>query len=220
MARAFRDAGFDNLVRRTRGGLKRHCPRNQLINSGNSRTSNCGSSASPAPPAANLYTNAQKPLCEEHVPCFLGTTYLRKAANFIGSAPNVLTRATGHCAHCAISGATERFVNAARIGLVAAQNPEARVRHAESERRHALARSSWDASSQPAWLTSEFFSQQVHPLLAKFSTSTICRRIGVSRWYASRVRQGYKPHPRHWRALSELVGKRADDQIPQTNAPA
>ncbi|HEU0050062.1 MAG TPA: hypothetical protein VFQ43_20905, partial [Nitrososphaera sp.] len=87
-------------------------------------------------------------------------------------------------------------------------------------RRHALARSSWDASSQPAWLTSEFFSQQVHPLLAKFSTSTICRRIGVSRWYASRVRQGYKPHPRHWRALSELVGKRADDQIPQTNAPA
>src|SRR2546425_11343951 len=71
-------------------------------------------------------TDAQKPLCEEHVPCFLGTKYLRKVANIIGSAPNVLTRATGHCAHCAISGATERFVNAARIGLVAAQNPEAR----------------------------------------------------------------------------------------------
>src|SRR5438876_8962574 len=176
------------------GGLKRHCPRNQLINSGNSRTSNCGSSASPAPPAANLYTNAQKPLCEEHVPCFLGTKYLRKAANFIGSAPNVLTRATGHCAHCAISGATERFVNAARIGLVAAQNPEARVRHAESERRHANARSAWDASSQPAWLTSDV------------STAAIRSNIGVSRWYAGRIRQGYRPHPRHWRALAPLAG--------------
>src|SRR5438094_878777 len=192
------------------GGLKRHCPRNQLINSGNSRTSNCGSSASPAPPAANLYTNAQKPLCEEHVPCFLGITYLRKAANFIGSAPNVLTRATGHCAHCAISGATERFVNAARIGLVAAQNPEARVRHAESERRHANARSAWDASSQPAWLTSEVFSQKIQPLLANASTSAIRSRIGVSRWYAGRIRQGYRPHARHWQALAKLVGVSAD----------
>ena len=163
------------------GGLKRHCPRNQLINSGNSRTSNCGSSASPAPPAANLYTNAQKPLCEEHVPCFLGTKYLRKAANFIG------------------------FVNAARIGLVAAQNPEARVRHAESERRHANARSAWDASSQPAWLTREIFSQRIRPLLASISTSAIRSRIRVSRWYASRIRQGYCPHPRHWRALAKLV---------------
>ena len=154
---------------------------------------------------ANPYTNAQKPLCEEHVPCFLGTKYLRKAANFIGSAPNVLTRATGHCAHCAISGATERFVNAARIGLVAAQNPEARVRHAESERRHANARSAWDASSQPAWLTREIFSQRIRPLLASISTSAIRSRIRVSRWYASRIRQGYCPHPRHWRALAELV---------------
>ena len=154
---------------------------------------------------ANPYTNAQKPLCEEHVPCFLGTKYLRKAANFIGSAPNVLTRATGHCAHCAISGATERFVNAARIGLVAAQNPEARVRHAESERRHANARSAWDASSQPAWLTREIFSQRIRPLLASISTSAIRSRIRVSRWYASRIRQGYCPHPRHWRALAKLV---------------
>ena len=136
---------------------------------------------------------------------FSGPKYLRKAANFIGSAPNVLTRATGHCAHCAISGATERFVNAARIGLVAAQNPEARVRHAESERRHANARSAWDASSQPAWLTREIFSQRIRPLLASISTSAIRSRIRVSRWYASRIRQAYCPHPRHWRALAELV---------------
>ncbi len=45
------------------GGLKRRRSRNQLINSGNSRTSNCGSSP-PARPAANPYTNAQKIVSE------------------------------------------------------------------------------------------------------------------------------------------------------------
>jgi hypothetical protein len=28
----------------------------------------------------------------------------------------------------------------------------------------------------------------------------------VSRWYASKIRQGYRPHPRHWRALADLSG--------------
>jgi len=31
-------------------------------------------------------------------------------------------------------------------------------------------------------------------------------RIGVSRWYAGKIRQGYRPHPRHWEPLAELVG--------------
>ena len=110
------------------------------------------------------------------------------------------------CGTCAVGSATERIAKAAEIGRVAARSPEARARHAESERRHANARASWDASSQPAWLTSELFSQKVQSLLANVSTSAIRSRIGVSRWYASRIRQGYRPHPRHWQALAELVG--------------
>jgi CRISPR-associated protein Cas1 len=117
-----------------------------------------------------------------------------------------------HCANCAVDSATERLVNAARIGRVAARSPEARARHAESERRHANARSSWDASSQPAWLTPELFSQKIQPLLANVATSVIRSSIGVSRWYASRIRQGYRPHPRHWQALAELVGTSAVGQ--------
>jgi hypothetical protein len=97
-------------------------------------------------------------------------------------------------------------VNAARIGRVAARSPEARAKHVASRRRHAQACSTWDASRQPAWLTSEVFSQQIQPLLAKSSTSAIRSRIGVSRWYASRIREGYRPHPRHWLALAGLVG--------------
>jgi hypothetical protein len=28
----------------------------------------------------------------------------------------------------------------------------------------------------------------------------------VSRWYAGRIREGYRPHPRHWQKLAELAG--------------
>jgi hypothetical protein len=38
------------------------------------------------------------------------------------------------------------------------------------------------------------------------SSSAIASRIGVSRWYAGRIREGYRPHPRHWLALAELIG--------------
>jgi hypothetical protein len=27
-----------------------------------------------------------------------------------------------------------------------------------------------------------------------------------ARWYAGRIREGYRPHPRHWLVLAELVG--------------
>jgi CRISPR-associated endonuclease Cas1 len=110
-----------------------------------------------------------------------------------------------HCASCAIDGATERLVDAAQIGRVAARSPEARAKHVASRRRHAEACSTWDASKQPAWLTSEVFSQQIQPLLAGVSTSSIRSRTGVSRWYAGRIREGYRPHPRHWQALATLV---------------
>src|SRR5713226_9185967 len=78
-----------------------------------------------------------------------------------------------HCAKWAIDGATERLVDAARIGRAVARSPEARAKHVASRRRHAKACSEWDASTQPTWLTSEVFSQQVQPLLASISASAI-----------------------------------------------
>jgi len=117
-----------------------------------------------------------------------------------------IQRRSTNCAQCEIEGATERLVDAARMGRVAARSPEARAKHEASRRRHAQACTEWDASAQPAWLTSEVFSRQIQPLLANISTSAIRLRIGVSRWYAGRIRHGYRPHPRHWEALGELVG--------------
>src|SRR5262249_17714518 len=101
-----------------------------------------------------------------------------------------------HCAQCAISGATERLIDAARSGRMGAHTPEARAREAEKQRRHARARSAWDASSLPAWLTAEVYSEKIQPLLTPISSSDIASCIGVSRWYAGRIREGYRPHPR------------------------
>ncbi len=111
-----------------------------------------------------------------------------------------------NCADCAVDGATERLAVAAKLGRVAARRPEARAKHVASRKRHAQACSAWDPSKQPGWLTSEVFSQQVQPLLASIPTSAIRSQIGVSRWYAGRIREGYRPHPRHWLALAKLVG--------------
>jgi hypothetical protein len=119
---------------------------------------------------------------------------------------NKITAGRIHCAQCSIEGATDRLAYVARLGRVAARAPEALAKQADSQSRHANARSSWDKSSQPAWLTPEVFSQRIQPLLASISTSVIRSQIGVSRWYASRIRQGYRPHPRHWGTLATLVG--------------
>ena len=115
-----------------------------------------------------------------------------------------------HCADCAIDGATERLVSAAKLGRVAARSPESRAKHSASRHRHAEACSAWDPNSQPAWLTTEVFSGKIQPLLSKIPTSAIQSAMGVSRWYAGKIRQGYRPHPRFWDLLAELVAVSAD----------
>jgi CRISPR-associated endonuclease Cas1 len=111
-----------------------------------------------------------------------------------------------HCAKCSVEGATERLENVARVGRVIANGPQAQLKRAETQRQNALAQHSWKPSSQPAWLTEKFYLEKVQPLLTQMSASVIARQIAVSRWYAGRIREGYRPHPRHWHALAEVVG--------------
>lgn len=111
-----------------------------------------------------------------------------------------------NCTDCDVQISTERLRKAAIIGRVAARSPEARAKHAASLLRHGAERAAWDATSQPVWLTDRLFSEEIQPLLAGISASAIAAEIGVSRWYAGRIREGYRPHPRHWRALAILAG--------------
>jgi CRISPR-associated protein Cas1 len=122
-----------------------------------------------------------------------------------GCGKNIQDRSS-QCATCAIDGATRRLADGAKVGRVAARSPKARAKHIASRKRHAEAISAWDESMQPPWLTSEVFAKQIQPQLANFATSIIRSSIGVSRWYAGRIREGYRPHPRHWLALGKLTG--------------
>jgi hypothetical protein len=102
-----------------------------------------------------------------------------------------------HCAQCAVEHATERLIDAARIGRADGHTLEARSREGEKQCQHALARSSWKLSNLPSCLTAEVYSEKIQPLLSGISNSTIAAALGVSRWYAGRMRKGYRPHPRH-----------------------
>ena len=110
-----------------------------------------------------------------------------------------------HCADCAAPDATKRLAIAAHTGRVVAHSPAARAKEGQKQRQHANARSSWKRTGQ-AGITPEHYRQRIQPLLTRVSTSMIARAIGVSRWYAGRIRQGYRPHPRHWKALAVITG--------------
>jgi hypothetical protein len=109
------------------------------------------------------------------------------------------------CERCAIDDATQRLVEAARIGRLVSRSPEARAKHRASRRRHAEGISAWNPASQPSWLTAEVYRDKIQPLLAATPSSAIAAQIGVSHGYAARIREGYRPHPRHWLSLANLV---------------
>ncbi len=129
-----------------------------------------------------------------------------KADHLCRGCGKTITNESTHCANCAVEKATERLVGVASLGRIAARSPEARAKHGVTRRKHAKACSEWDASTQPAWITDQVYTEEIQSQLSQMSTSTIASRIGVSRWYAGRIRQGYRPHPRHWLRLAQMVG--------------
>jgi hypothetical protein len=112
-----------------------------------------------------------------------------------------------YCVSCGVATSTERLLDVARQGRIIAVSPEVNARRAEKTRGHNLARWGWAASSQPAWLTNEFYETKIQPLLANIPRSAISAALGVSKTYAGEVRAAKSlPHPRHWQTLAKLVG--------------
>ena len=112
--------------------------------------------------------------------------------------------------------ATKRLVEVARAGRVAGHTPEAIAKEAATHRKHAQAKAAWNPGKQPSWLTEQVFSEKIQPALARASATAIAKRIGVSRWYAGRIREGYRPHPgigwrwRSWWVLGKIYKGREE----------
>jgi CRISPR-associated endonuclease Cas1 len=171
--------------------------------------------------AAKIWTRTQKPRNSQSLATRLTQRHKREAKGKSAGLPSVavprrenLCRGCGkvieargiNCTDCDVIIATERLADVAKLGRIAARKPESRAKHLASRQRHARASSAWDQSTQPVWLTSDVFSKKIQPLLVGISTSSIRSEIGVSRWYAGKIRRGYTPHERHWMALAAMVG--------------
>ena len=116
------------------------------------------------------------------------------------------------CASCAVKVSKEGLVEAARLGRVVAQSREAKVRRAQTQRRHAAAKRAWQASSMSQWLDEETYLRRIQPRLAGFTIPVISSALGVSNPYAADIRAGrHRPHPRHWQTLARLVGVSPDE---------
>jgi hypothetical protein len=66
-----------------------------------------------------------------------------------------------YCALCTPGISKDNLADVARSGRIAAQSPEAQARRAATKHRHNTARAGWLASSLPAWLNNEAYTQKI-----------------------------------------------------------
>jgi hypothetical protein len=137
---------------------------------------------------------------------------ISRTENLCPGCGKTILHGSANCARCAVGDATKNMVNAARVGRLTANGPEAQLKRANTQRQNALAQHAWKPSQQPTWLTETFYAERIQPLVITLSASAIARQISVSRWYAGRIREGHRPHPRHWVVLARLAGVSAENQ--------
>lgn len=112
-----------------------------------------------------------------------------------------------YCAACAIARQRKGFLRIAEQGRIASHTAESELKRGATQRKRFVAQRGWNESSQPAWLTEQFYSEQIQPRLAAIEVKAISGSLSISIPYASYIRSGRRiPHPRHWLTLAQFVG--------------
>jgi CRISPR-associated endonuclease Cas1 len=109
------------------------------------------------------------------------------------------------CSHCAVEVATQRIVWVAAEGRGVSHTDKAESKRSKTRKANHAAQQAWSASDKPTWLTEKFYVKKMQPLLGSLSSSVIARQLRVSRGYATEIRNGRVPHPRHWKFLAEYL---------------
>lgn len=156
--------------------------------------STSGSSRQPRLPARLTQQNRRQaqggsPLPRERVRFDLAKICRGCGTEFDGQGNN--------CNQCARAVHAEEIKSIARRGHVESLKSEAQLKRAATQRINAQARHDWEPSDQPCWLTSEFYTGNIQPIIVSISCSSIARHLSVSYTYASEIRKGRIPHPRH-----------------------
>ena len=117
------------------------------------------------------------------------------------------TQNAEYCGGCSPKAHRDNLINAAKLGRIAAQSTPAQALRSETARRQMLAKSSWNPSDLPKWLTKKVYREKIQPKLANFAVGSIASALAVSKPYATDIRSGKRvPHPRHWHPLARLAG--------------
>jgi hypothetical protein len=102
----------------------------------------------------------------------------------------------------------------AQVALLGHAKPKSKKTKAHISKvlsEHAVANTWWDPSSLPRWLTVQYYDAKIQPRLRTKKVREIAEAMRVSTPYAAFVRSGRRrPHPRHWRALSQICGVSLD----------
>ena len=120
-----------------------------------------------------------------------------------------------YCGTC--SSPRDRLINGAKLGRIATHTPKAEALRGATQSRQRAAERAWNPADLPEWLTEEVYREKIQPLLATVKVRRIMSALGVSRPYAAEIgRKKRVPHPRHWHALTQIVGIAANERRPET----
>jgi CRISPR-associated endonuclease Cas1 len=116
------------------------------------------------------------------------------------------TRSGRHCSKCGREISTRKLIELAKVGRMAAQSPESRKKHSETQRQHEAAKRAWRSSPKPDWPDENAYVTQIQPRLSAVTISALASTLRISEPYAAHIRAGrHRPHPRHWMALAKLA---------------
>jgi CRISPR-associated endonuclease Cas1 len=126
--------------------------------------------------------------------------------NVCSACGNRIPNRSKTCTVCLAKTLPQRLRRLAAEGRVLSHAETAEAKRSRTQFTNRANIRKWSSSDQPAWLTARFYEQKIQPLLPPLSTTAIARHLSVSRGYATEIRLGRVPHPRHWRSLAKLTG--------------
>jgi len=114
---------------------------------------------------------------------------------------------TQYCGECGRAESAKRLAAVSALGRIAATSPEALQKISDRMKAQRQAISRWNPADLPEWLTDEYFSTRIWPVLGQFPKRKLAEALGVSTDYVYQIVSGTRaPHRRHWVRLAELVG--------------
>lgn len=128
-----------------------------------------------------------------------------KLPRVCGNCDNEIVRGSEKCKSCALEVTTPKLVKAASQGRIVSHTAQAEFKRSQTQLANRASQRAWSGSDQPTWLTAEFYSEKIQPLVSSLSGRALARHLRVSHGYAIEIRQGRVPHPRHWLTLATLL---------------